>query len=68
METEALEGTPKEDEKEDEPDTSELFGSFFEMKLESSSLMVKPAKAKNQEFNIKNASPDELLGFEASDA
>ena len=41
--------------------------SFFELKAEDSCLMVKPHKAKNQEFSMKEATPEERLGFQKAD-
>ena len=48
-------------------DMTEVGLSFFELKAEDSCLMVKPHKAKNQEFNMKEATPEERLGFQKAD-
>ena len=44
------------------------YGSFFQMKLETGSFLVKPINPKNAEFDIAKASPDERRGFDLADA
>lgn len=54
----------------EEEEEQSLFQSpnfFVELKAMQDSFMAKPAKAKNGEFNMKNANPAERAGFGESD-
>ena len=41
--------------------------AFSEFKVEGECLMVKPFKGKSQEFNMKEATPEEVQGFKNAD-
>ena len=42
--------------------------SFFSLQPSGDSFVAKPMKSKNSEFDMKSASPEEIAGFQLSDA